>query len=207
MSQARAAQGEGLDPVEEESCFLFFLPWGRGVARQTPKWLGWGHCYRKAAGPWDRQGAAKRGGDRKRTSMTQKRGGGCPSLTGLLWYRSRGLGFEVPDLASCCCSPLYPAVIWGIGPSLLGFPLFDSGDRGRHSKRGGAHELGPHKLASFSLHQVDSEPGDAGRLKSYSPRAEAACYWGTCSMAWGSQPKPNPAASEKERGVSQWGFP
>lgn len=46
-------------------------------------------------------------------------------------------GFDGPDLASRCCSHQPPAVTLGIRPVLMGLPLLDSGDRGRHSKRGG----------------------------------------------------------------------
>lgn len=46
-------------------------------------------------------------------------------------------GFDSPDLASRCCSHQPPAVTLGIRPALMGLPLLDSGDRGRHSKRVG----------------------------------------------------------------------
>lgn len=78
-----------------------------------------------------------------------------------------GTGFEGHELASSCHSRQFPAATLGIRLSSLGFPLLDSGDRGRQAVRGSVRELAsapswpPHLSSS---HPVTAKPGTEAEI-------------------------------------------
>lgn len=137
----RSSEG-GSGPYGRGELFsLSSFPWGRELARQAPKWLGWENHCREGTTPRTDIGSQK--GDVRRTATAQQRASGGGGLAGLLCSGSRECGCpqtgsEGPNLALFCCSPQSPAATLGIGPSLLGFLPLDSGVRGRQAARGGA---------------------------------------------------------------------
>lgn len=130
------AQREGLGPVGDDSWFLF-PPLGMGVGKADPKVAGVGAWLQKVNRPLGQTWGSQKRSDRKGiydAGDCLMEVGGVSSSQGSWGPQAPQTGF---DLASCNCSHQSPAVTLGIRSSLLGFLLLDSGDRGRHSKRGG----------------------------------------------------------------------
>jgi len=150
--------------------FPFLLPLGKRVSKADPEDAGMGGLLRTGNWPLGHTWSGQER-DRKRLPTAWQRASDAGrGLAGLLPSRSRvpgcpGAGFEGHELASPCCSHQFPAATLGIRPSLLGFPLLDSGDRGRQAVRGSVREGAsapswPPHLSS--LHPVTAKPADRG---------------------------------------------
>lgn len=118
-----------------------------------------------------------------------------------------GAGFDGHDLASPCRSHQSPAATLGIRPSLLGFPLLDSGDGGRQAVRGSVREGA--SAPSWPPHLSSLRPVTANQLT----EAETANAkdWvrsrrGDVLSGGGWLPQPT-SQRVRKGGVNQWVFP